>query len=261
MPNEQRATRESKDVKQQLQITERELHRLKKDQLSYVKNMLKFGLAAWIFGLSAFFLAVVMMDVKLFGGAPLLWTPLLVGVPAAPVAITAVSVRKFAVKIKRLDHTRHDLLVKVRKAVLRHMELEIAQKSAGLSEAELLRRTGALKRKLQITERELHSLKETQWSYVKNMLKFGLAAWVFGLSAFFFAVVMMNVKLFEGAPLLWTPLLVGVPAAPVAITAVSVRKFAVKIKRLEHTRHDLLAKVRKAEEKEKTLLGRQALHE
>ncbi len=245
MPKEQRATKKFKDIKRQVRTTERELHRLKETQWSYVKNMLKFGLAAWVFGLSFFFLAIVMMNIKLFGEAPLLWTPLLVGVPAAPVTITAVSVRKFAVKIKRLERTRRDLLLKYQKTALRHMELKIVREGAELSEEDLLRKTDALKRQLRTTERELHRLADVKWLYVKKMLKFGLAAWIFGLSSFFFAIVMMNIELFGGPSPVWTSFLVGVPAAPVMITAVFVRKFAVKIKRLERTRRDLLAKYQK----------------
>lgn len=117
MPKEGRAARKSKEMERQLQITERELGHLKKIQRLYVKKMLKFGLAAWAFGLSVFFFAIVMVNVELLGPPPV-WTSLLVGAPAAPVTITAVFVRKFAVKIKRLKRIRHGLMTKYKKAAL-----------------------------------------------------------------------------------------------------------------------------------------------
>ncbi len=206
----------------------------------YIEKMLKFGLAAWVFGLSIFFFAIVMANVELFG-APPVWISLLVGVPAAPVTITAVFIRKFGTKTKRLEHTRGGLLSKYKKAALRPVELRVVRKLEGLSGEEFLRRTGALKQQLQINERELHQTKQIQRLYVEKMLKFGLAAWVFGLSVFFLAIVIVNVELLGPLPV-WTSLLVGVPAAPVTITGVFVRKFDVKIKRLERTRRELLTK-------------------
>jgi len=92
-------------------ITERELHRLDETQRLYVKKMLKFGFSAWIFGLSTFFLAIVVANVELFGGPPPAWVSLLVVAPAAPLTITAVFVaRKFAAKIKRLERIRRSLI-------------------------------------------------------------------------------------------------------------------------------------------------------
>jgi len=243
MPKKRRATRKLKDIKRQLQITGIELQRLKKTQRSYVMKMLKFGFATWLFGLSTFFLAIVVVNIELFGGPPPVWTSLLAVAPVAPVTITAVFVAsKSAIKIKRIERIRRGLMVKYQKSALRHMESKIVREFEGLGEKEFLRRTGALKRRLGSTERELHHLKETQRSYVKKMVKFGLAAWIFGLSAFFFATVMTNIELFGGPLPIWTSLLVVVPAAPLTITAVFVRKFVAKVKRIERVRRGLLAR-------------------
>jgi|GEM_PF-1178665 len=240
MLKKRRATRKSKKIKRRLRITERELRHLKATQRLYIEKMLKFGFAAWVFGLSVFFFAIVMVNVELFG-APPVWISLLVGLPAAPVTITAVFIRTHAVKTKRLERIRHGLMAKYKKAALRPVRLNIMRELEELSGGESLRITGALKQQLQINERELHQTKKIQRLYVKKMLKFGLATWVFGFSVFFFAIVMVNVELLGPLPV-WTSLFVGIPAVPVTITAVFVRKFDVKIKRLGRIRSGLLAK-------------------
>lgn len=123
-----KAFRRFEDVKKQLRKTDRELRRMEENRWSYTKNMLRFGFASWIFGLSVFLFAIVAMSTELFGGAQLTWssmlvgTPLLVGAPAAPVAATAVSAHKFDTKIKRLRRIRKRLVVKYQKAVLRYVE-------------------------------------------------------------------------------------------------------------------------------------------
>ena len=123
-----KAFRKFEDVKKQLRKTERELRRMEEKRWLYTKNMLRFGFASWVFGLSVFLLAIVAMSTELFGGAPLAWssmlvgTPLLVGAPAAPVTMTAVSARKFDVKIKRLKRIRKRLVAKYQKAVLQYVE-------------------------------------------------------------------------------------------------------------------------------------------
>ncbi len=121
MPKKRKASRKFVDVKQQLRITEDKLHRLEENKPLFTKNMLKFGFAAWVFGLSAFFFAIVMVNVELFGNAPPNWISLLVGAPAAPVMITAALVHKFDIKIKHLKHIRGSLMKKYQKAVLRNM--------------------------------------------------------------------------------------------------------------------------------------------
>ncbi len=122
MPAKRRVTRKSADIKRQLRIAERELRHLNEAQWSYSKGMLKFGFVAWVFGLSAFFSAILLMNTELFGAAQPIWTSLLVVALAAPVMITAMLVRKFVVKIKRLERIRRGLLGEYERAVLRHVE-------------------------------------------------------------------------------------------------------------------------------------------
>ncbi len=131
MPKAQEVFRELEEVEQHLRITERKLHRLMENSWSYTKNMLRFGFATWVFGLSVFFLAIVAMSTELFGGAPLTWTsmlvgtPLLVGASAAPVTMTTVSVRKFDTKIKRLRRIRSGLAVKYQRALYQYQRASL----------------------------------------------------------------------------------------------------------------------------------------
>ncbi|MDI6642790.1 MAG: hypothetical protein QMD95_01900 [Candidatus Hodarchaeaceae archaeon] len=103
-----------------------------------------------------------------------------------------------------------------------------------------------IKRRIQTTDRELRHLNEIQWVYSKRMLKFGMAAWIFGLSTFFSAVIVMDAQLLVPTYSIWLPLLILALAAPVAITAALIRKFALKIRYLERIRRDLLAEYEKA---------------
>lgn len=103
-----------------------------------------------------------------------------------------------------------------------------------------------VKRRLMIAERGIQSLEKNKSGYVKNMLKFGFASWFFGISTFVFALMVVNVELFGGAPPVWASLLVGAPAAPVTIAAMFVHKFDTKIRRLERIRRGLMTKYRKA---------------
>jgi len=122
----QEVSRKLEDVEQQLRINERKLHHLKENRRSFTKNMLKFGFASWVFALAVFFLAIAMMNAKLFEGAPLAWSsmlvgiPLLVGAPAAPVTMTAVSAHKFDAKIKRLRRIRRGLVEKNQRTLIEY---------------------------------------------------------------------------------------------------------------------------------------------
>jgi hypothetical protein len=102
------------------------------------------------------------------------------------------------------------------------------------------------KQKIQATEKELQHLAKSQWSYSKCMLKFGMASWIFGLSSFFSAMTILNISLLGASSSTWLPLLVLALAAPVGLTGVLVRKFAVRIKHLEIVKRKLLAEYEKA---------------
>ena len=115
-------------IKQQLQTTDRELRHLNELQWIYSKRMLKFGMAAWIFGLCTFFFAVVVINIQLLGTTYHIWLPLLIIALAAPVAITATLIRKFAVKIRHLERVRRDLLTEYEKAILKRVERIVVPK-------------------------------------------------------------------------------------------------------------------------------------
>lgn len=96
-------------------------------------------------------------------------------------------------------------------------------------------------------EEELDSLLEFQWSYVRGLLKFGLASWVFGLSMFVASLLMIHgPSLVLNAPPISISLLVGAVAAPFLITAVLLRRYKRKIKELKKEREDLKSRYEKA---------------
>jgi len=111
---------------------------------------------------------------------------------------------------------------------------------------ESLEKVPEVKRRIQAADRELHHLNEAQWSFSKHMLKFGVASWVVGMSSFFSAITVLNQSLIGTTIPMWAPLLISALAAPVALTAMLVRKFAVRIKKLEVLRRKLLADYEKA---------------
>ncbi|KUO41494.1 MAG: hypothetical protein AVW06_01310 [Hadesarchaea archaeon DG-33-1] len=108
------------------------------------------------------------------------------------------------------------------------------------------KKVAKLKRELEVLERELNHLIEIQWVYAKRMLKFGVAAWVFGLSLFFSAIIISDVTLLSKTPAISISLIILAAAAPIFITAALIRKFAGKIRRLERVRRMMLTKYEKA---------------
>jgi hypothetical protein len=80
--------------------------------------MLKFGVASWVFGMFSFFSTMIIWDLSLIGTTIPMWAPLLVSALAAPVALTALLVRKFAVRIKQLEILHRKLLTDYEKAKL-----------------------------------------------------------------------------------------------------------------------------------------------
>ena len=109
-----------------------------------------------------------------------------------------------------------------------------------------LEKAPEVKQKIQAADRELHHLNEAQWSYSKHMLKFGVTSWVVGMSSFFSAITVLDLNLIGATIPMWAPLLISALAAPIALTAILVRKFAMKIKQLEVLRRKLLADYEKA---------------
>lgn len=103
----------------------------------------------------------------------------------------------------------------------------------------------AIKRELELTERELRRVTEFQWIYAKRMLKFGFASWIFGLSSFFLILFIRDSKLLGRLSMVY-PILIIAAAAPVVITVLAVRRFNAKIKRLERIRKLLLTDYERA---------------
>lgn len=128
MPKKRAAPQKALTIKRQIQTTDRELRHLNEIQWIYSKRMLKFGMAAWIFGLATFFSAVTIMDAELLGPTYHIWLPLLIIALAAPIAITATLIRKFAVKIRRLERIRRSLLAEYEKAIVRRVEEMVTAK-------------------------------------------------------------------------------------------------------------------------------------
>ena len=108
-------------IKRELEILERELNHLIEIQWTHAKHMLKFGIASWIFGLSMLFSAVIISDVSLLGRMPPISISLLIFAATVPIFITAARIRKFGIKIKRLERVRCTLLTGHQKAVLKRI--------------------------------------------------------------------------------------------------------------------------------------------
>lgn len=112
-----------------------------------------------------------------------------------------------------------------------------------------------IKRKVQVVENELENLSNLQWSYAKQLLKFGWAAWVFGVAAFVASlIVYQGPSLVFNAPVLSISLLIIAGAAPVIVTIFLIQKHRRKINRLERIRKGLLTQyestlLKKMEEK------------
>jgi hypothetical protein len=103
------------------------------------------------------------------------------------------------------------------------------------------KKASIIKRELEVLERELRHLHEIQWTYAKQLLKFGVASWIFGLSTFFLAIIILDASLLGRMQPISILLLVFAAAAPLWITAMRIRKFQIKINRMEYTRGTLLA--------------------
>ncbi len=127
MPKKKTASSKALGLKQQLQAAGRELTRLQGLQWVYSKRMLKFGMAAWIFGLFTFFSAILLMDARLLTTTYNLWVPLLIIAFAIPVLITVVMIRKFVRKIKYLERLRQGLLTEYERALLKRVEKMITE--------------------------------------------------------------------------------------------------------------------------------------
>jgi hypothetical protein len=105
-------------VKRELEVLERELSRLQEIQGIYAKQMLKFGAASWIFGLSTFFLAAILLDPSLLGRMSPISISLLLLAASGPILITVMGIRNFRIKINRMEYIRGTLLARYRRDIL-----------------------------------------------------------------------------------------------------------------------------------------------
>lgn len=115
------ASKKAAKMKRELEVLEGELSHLIEVQWTYTKRMLKFGAASWVFGLSMFFLGVIISNVAPLSKTPSISISLLVFAAAMPVLITVVMIHKFTSKIRRLEHSRRKLLMEYEKALLKRV--------------------------------------------------------------------------------------------------------------------------------------------
>lgn len=97
-----------------------------------------------------------------------------------------------------------------------------------------------VKRELIVIERKLRHLIRTQWVYIKNMLKFGFAAWILGLWSFLFTVVITNTPIRGESLPVWSSLLILALATPIFVAAMFSSKFTFEIKRHKRIRSILM---------------------
>jgi signal transduction histidine kinase len=91
-----------------------------------------------------------------------------------------------------------------------------------------------IKRKLAVLRDRIHRLSELDKEYSRRMLKFGFAAWVFGLSTFIVSLVFLRGFGFTlQIPAISISLLVGAGAAPLAITVLMLQRQRRMKNRLE----------------------------
>ena len=105
-------------MKRKLDLLEHELSRLQKIQWIYAKQMLMFGAASWIFGLSTFFLAAILLDPSILGRMAPISISLLLLAAAVPIMMTVRGIRKFRIKINRVEYKRGTLLARYRREIM-----------------------------------------------------------------------------------------------------------------------------------------------
>ncbi len=98
-----------------------------------------------------------------------------------------------------------------------------------------------IRRKLEVLEDELEDLSEAEWDYAKRLLKYGLAAWVLGLSIFIFSLIsFQGPEIMWGAPPLTFSLLIIAGAAPVIFISYFIQRDRKDVTNLSKIRSELL---------------------
>lgn len=102
-----------------------------------------------------------------------------------------------------------------------------------------------LRRRLEVTERELSRLSRFEWEYTKHLWKVSFLSWLLGLSLFFLLVFLREPSLLTGVPEA-LPLLVLAAAAPLLTVLYFVGRVERRVKNLERSRDLLLSRYRRA---------------
>jgi archaellum biogenesis protein FlaJ (TadC family) len=102
-----------------------------------------------------------------------------------------------------------------------------------------------LRRRLEVTERELRRLSRFEWGYAKQLWKFSFLSWILGVSLFFLLVILYEPSLLAGVPQA-LPLLAAAAAAPLLMVLYFVGRVEKRVKNLERSRDLLLSRYRRA---------------
>lgn len=103
-----------------------------------------------------------------------------------------------------------------------------------------------IKRDLRVVEEELDNVSDFQWEYSKKLLRFGWAAWIFGISAFVASIIIYEGPgLIMNAPALSLSLLVGAGAAPIIVTIILIQRNRRRMERLGMIRDGLITQYKK----------------
>jgi uncharacterized protein with HEPN domain len=109
------------DIKQELDNLSAELREIGRERWAYLNEMLRFSVAAWIFGFACFFSTVLYLSPQLVLFYPGPFSFLLLG-EAAALVIIGLRMRRFDLEIKKLASARRKLLLEYQKLVLSHVK-------------------------------------------------------------------------------------------------------------------------------------------
>ncbi len=112
---------EINDIKQELDNLSAELREIGRARWTYLNEMLRFSVAAWIFGFACFFSTVLYLTPELPLLYPSSFSLLVVG-EAAALAIIGLRVRRFDLEIRKLANARRKLLLEYQKLVLSYVK-------------------------------------------------------------------------------------------------------------------------------------------
>jgi peptidoglycan/LPS O-acetylase OafA/YrhL len=117
------------DIKNQLQVIDRDLYHLRRAQWIFSKRMLKMGIASWLLGLFMFLLAAfILVSFQVLQQTFSIWIPLILVALATPIIISAVFVHRIVMKISRLERARKNLMEKYEKAMLKRVEQMVSKR-------------------------------------------------------------------------------------------------------------------------------------